>query len=208
MYQKLENTISRLSDSSGISAERMALLNTMADYIAELIAKNEPVKLNFICTENSRRSHLSQLMATAIAHHLNVPIETYSGGTKVSACNPRTVAALRRAGFQIADGEGTNPHYKVRYADDAPPKMVFSKLYDDAANPQDGFIAVMVCGHADENCPFIPTAQRRFALTFDDPKVADDTPQEEAAYDDKIIEIGNQLFYLLKHVKQRLGRNL
>lgn len=201
MYQKLENTISKLTDSSGISAERMALLNTMAHDISGLIEKGEPVKLNFICTENSRRSHLSQLMATAIAHHLNVPVETYSGGTKVSACNPRTVAALRRAGFNIEDGTGNNPHYTVRYAEDAEPKLAFSKLYDDATNPQDRFIAVMVCGHADENCPFIPNAQKRFALTFDDPKVADDTPQEAASYDAKVIEIGTQLFYLFKHIK-------
>jgi arsenate reductase len=78
----------------------------------------------------------------------------------------------------------------------AEPKMAFSKLYNDATNPQDRFIAVMVCGHADENCPFIPNAEKRFALTFDDPKVADDTPEEAATYDAKIIEIGTQLFYL------------
>jgi arsenate reductase len=201
MFQELENTITKLTNASSISAERTTLLNSMADYISVLIQKGESVKLNFICTENSRRSHLSQLMAAAIAHKLNVPVETYSGGTKVSACNPRTVAALRRAGFQIVEDTGENPHYEVRYADDADPILAYSKLYDAPENPQDSFIAVMVCGHADENCPFIPNAQKRFAVTFDDPKVADDTPEEAAAYDAKIIEIGAQLFYLFNSIK-------
>ncbi len=201
MFQKLENTLEKLTDPSSISAERIALLDSIAAYLQGLIDKGEPVKLNFICTENSRRSHLSQMMATVIAHKFGVPVETYSGGTKVSACNPRTVAALRRAGFDITDGSGENPHYKVQFADDAEPRIAYSKLYDDEANPQDQFIAVMVCGHADENCPFIPTAQKRFALTFDDPKVADDTPNEVATYDAKIIEIGTQLFYLFNQIK-------
>jgi arsenate reductase len=201
MFQELENTITKLTNASSISAERTTLLNSMADYISVLIQKGESVKLNFICTENSRRSHLSQLLAAAIAHKLNVPVETYSGGTKVSACNPRTVAALRRAGFQIVEDTGENPHYEVRYADDADPILAYSKLYDAPENPQDKFIAIMVCGHADENCPFIPNAQKRFAVTFDDPKVADDTPEEAAAYDAKIIEIGAQLFYLFNSIK-------
>jgi arsenate reductase len=201
MFQELENTITKLTNASSISAERTTLLNSMADYISVLIQKGESVKLNFICTENSRRSHLSQLMAAAIAHKLNVPVETYSGGTKVSACNPRTVAALRRAGFQIVEDTGENPHYEVRYADDADPILAYSKLYDAPENPQDSFIAIMVCSHADENCPFIPNAEKRFAATFDDPKVADDTLEEAAAYDAKIIEIGAQLFYLFNSIK-------
>lgn len=201
MYQKLDNTLSKLHNAESIPAERKTLLNGMANYLNQLLDKGDPIKLNFICTENSRRSHLSQLMATAIAHKLGVQVETYSGGTNVSACNPRTVAALRRAGFKIEDGTGDNPHYRVSFAENTAPKMAYSKVYDDEANPQDGFVAVMVCGHADENCPFIPNAQKRFALTFDDPKVADDTPEEAATYDAKIIEIGTQLFYLFTRVK-------
>jgi arsenate reductase len=202
MHPSLEKTLAHLPKLEGsIPADRKALIAKIAGYISEKLQKGESVKLNFICTENSRRSHLSQLLAAAIAHKLNVPVETYSGGTKVSACNPRTVAALRRAGFQIVEDTGENPHYEVRYADDADPILAYSKLYDSPENPQDSFIAVMVCGHADENCPFIPNAQKRFAVTFDDPKVADDTLEEAAAYDAKIIEIGAQLFYLFNSIK-------
>jgi len=134
-------------------------------------------------------------------------VQTFSGGTKVSACNPRTVAALQRAGFALENtSEGDNPKYMFRMADDAPPIMAYSKLYDAPENPQDSFIAIMVCGHADENCPYIPTAERRFAVTFDDPKVADNSAWEETAYDEKLIEIGGQFFYLFNQLNANLLR--
>ena len=198
--QQLLGTITKAAQlENSIATERKELLKKIGLYISEKIKTGEPVKLNFICTENSRRSHLSQLMSAAIVAQFNLPIETFSGGTKVSACNQRTVAALRRAGFKIADGEGTNPHYKVRYADDADPILAYSKLYDAPENPQDKFIAIMVCGHADENCPFIPNAEKRFAVTFDDPKVADDTHLEEQTYDERLLEIGSQFYYLFQN---------
>ena len=185
-----------------ITDERKALLAKIADYISQKLQKGEVVKMNFICTENSRRSHLSQLMSAAIISQLGLPIKTYSGGTKVSACNPRTIAALRRAGFSIEDGTGENPKYNVVFEPNDNPIFAYSKLYDAPENPQDNFIAIMVCGHADENCPFIPNAEKRFAVTFDDPKVADDTPEEAATYDERLHEIGSQFYYLFKHLKK------
>ena len=202
MYSELENLIVHLAaNGKVIPQDRLKLLHDIATYIGKKQRDGEPVKLNFICTENSRRSHLSQLLAAALAHHFNLPIKTYSGGTVVSACNPRTIAALKRAGFAIENPGGENPKYVVRFAVDAEPILAYSKLYDAPENPQDSFIAVMVCGSADKNCPFIPNAEKRFALTFDDPKVADDTPDEAATYDAKIIEIGTQLYYLFNLVK-------
>jgi arsenate reductase len=202
MHPSLEKTLAHLPKLEGsIPADRKALIAKIAGYISEKLQKGESVKLNFICTENSRRSHLSQLMAAAIVKHFGLPIKTFSGGTNVSACNPRTIAALERAGFKIEKPGGKNPKYRVVFEPNDEPIFAYSKLYDAPENPQDSFIAVMVCGHADENCPFIPNAQKRFAVTFDDPKVADDTLEEAAAYDAKIIEIGAQLFYLFNSIK-------
>jgi arsenate reductase len=201
MTVQIENTIKRLAQNhSPINEERKALLSKIADYISQKLQKGEVVKMNFICTENSRRSHLSQLMSAAIIAHFGLPIKTFSGGTKVSACNPRTIAALRRAGFRIADAEGENPKYPVVFEPNDEPILAYSKLYDAPENPQDSFIAIMVCGSADKNCPFIPTAERRFAVTFEDPKVADDTPREAATYDERLHEIGSQFYYLFKNI--------
>ena len=201
MNQNLEKTIQRIAAlQDEIPTERKALLTKIAGYITEKLQKGETVKMNFICTENSRRSHLSQLMSAVIIHHFNLPVQTFSGGTKVSACNPRTIAALERAGFSIEKPGGENPKYVLKFDNTANTLTAYSKLYNAPENPQDSFIAIMVCGHADENCPFIPNAEKRFAVTFDDPKVADDTPQEAATYDERLLEIGSQFYYLFSQV--------
>lgn len=201
MNKNLIKTLAQLPElSARISTERKQLLDQIAGYIKEKIAKGQSVQMNFICTENSRRSHLSQMMSAALIRHFKLPIQTFSGGTNVSACNPRTIAALKRAGFIIENGKGENPHYEVVFEPNDDPIFAYSKLYNAPENPQDQFIAIMVCGHADENCPFIPNAEKRFAVTFDDPKVSDDTDQEEATYDERLLEIGSQFYYLFKQV--------
>jgi len=59
----------------------------------------------------------------------------------------------------------------------------------------------MTCSDADENCPFIPGAELRLPLTYDDPKAADDTPQEAARYDERLRQIGRELFFALSLLK-------
>ena len=114
MNQTLQNTLAKLGPlQNTISEERKALLRKIAGYISEKLAKRETVKMSFICTENSRRSHLSHLISAAIIKHFGLPIQTFSGGTKVSACNPRTIAALERAGFIIEKPLGDNPKYRL-----------------------------------------------------------------------------------------------
>ncbi len=202
MNNTLQNTLDKLGAlTANTTEDRKTLLAKIAATISTKLHNNEPVKLNFICTENSRRSHLSQLMSAAIIKNFGLPIETYSGGTKISACNPRTVSALKRAGFLIAPAGGENPKYPVRFALGDEPIFAYSKLYNAPENPQDNFIAIMVCGHADENCPFIPNAEKRFAVTFDDPKVSDDTSREAATYDERLLEIGTQVYELFKLIK-------
>ncbi len=202
MNQTLQKTIAQLAEmQSEIPAERKALLEIIAAFLSEKLQKGEPVKLNFICTENSRRSHISHLWAAALAHHFGVPVATFSGGTKVSAFNPKAIAAMQRAGFSILPASGENPKYKVVFEPNDEPIWSFSKLYDAPENPQDSFIAIMVCGSADANCPFIPTAEKRFAVTFTDPKVADNTPAEAATYDERVLQIGSEFYYLFKTIQ-------
>ncbi len=129
-------------------------------------------------------------------------LRTFSGGTKVSAFNPKAIAAMQRAGFSILTASGENPKYEVSFAENAPAVTSFSKLYDATENPQDSFIAIIVCGSADANCPFIPTAERRFAVTFSDPKIDDNTPAEAATYDERVLQIGSEFYYLFSSVKQ------
>jgi len=196
-------TTTLLEESPQIPKERQALLEKLAGYTAQ--RKGGSAKLNFICTHNSRRSHIAQIWATAGAAYFGIPgVETYSGGTEATAFNPRAVAALQRAGFQIENSGGENPHYRVHFAEAQPPLRCYSKTFDDPANPKLGFAAIMTCSDADENCPFIPGAAFRLPLTYDDPKVADGTPEETARYDERVRQIGREILYTMQLAAQKM----
>ena len=104
-----------------IPEERKRELRKLALFIRTKQASNEPANLTFICTHNSRRSHMSQLWAaTAAAWYGVKDVGTFSGGTEATAFNPRAVAALQRAGFVIENPGGDNPHYRVAYGPGGP----------------------------------------------------------------------------------------
>ena len=175
----------------------------MLAIIEDKIHKSETTNLLFVCTHNSRRSHLGQVWATVAAHYFGIPryIRTFSGGTETTAFNPRAVAALRRAGFRIEDKEGENPHYEVRFGENIESMECYSKRFDDVSIPVDNLVAIMTCSEADQDCPFIPGVDLRIALHYEDPKIADDTPEETARYDERCVQIAQEMFYLMSLVK-------
>ncbi|EMR03641.1 low molecular weight phosphatase family protein [Cesiribacter andamanensis] len=182
---------------SQIPAARQQLLKQLAHWVRQKQAQGRPALLNFICTHNSRRSHLAQLWAQAAAAYYGIKeVHCFSGGTEATAFNPRAVKAMQAAGFQITAGTaGENPRYEVHYAEGAPPLQAWSKRFDDADNPSANFCAIMTCSDADENCPFVPGVEKRLALTYDDPKAFDDTPQEAEKYRERVRQIGREMLY-------------
>lgn len=199
----LNQTVEGLIKQFGqIAPERFSVLKQLTDFIQLRKHSNLPVYLNFICTHNSRRSHISQLWAQAAAHYYNIPnVVCFSGGTEATAFNPRAVKAMRHAGFSITMmKEGENPVYEVRFAEGVAPVLSFSKKYDDPFNHQQDFAAVMTCSHADENCPVVIGASARIALTYDDPKNFDGTSLEEAKYEERVQEIGRELLFTFSQV--------
>ncbi|MBM3426737.1 MAG: protein-tyrosine-phosphatase [Bacteroidetes bacterium] len=185
-----------------IPAERKLLLDEMVAYLQEKIINRKEIRLNFICTHNSRRSQFSQIWAQTAADYYGIEAYCYSGGVEVTAFNPRAVAAIQRDGFKVAKKEGENPVYFVFYSEEEEPIVTFSKVFDDALNATKEFAAVMTCDHADENCPFIPGAEKRFPLRFEDPKAFDDSFLEEKMYSDRSHQIGAELFYLFEKVSK------
>jgi arsenate reductase len=187
-----------------IQDERREPLNQIVAFVRERRTKGQPARLVFICTHNSRRSHMSQIWAATAAAWQGIDgVETYSGGTEATAFNPRAVAAMRRAGFEIDDvpADATNPHYAVGFSADAPALDVFSKTYDSADNPSSDFAAIMTCSQADRACPFVRGAVLRISLPYEDPKVADGTPEEAARYDERGRQIAREMFYLFSLVE-------
>jgi hypothetical protein len=181
---------------------RQKELNKAALFIRTKIQANEPAKLTFICTHNSRRSHLAQILTqTAAAYYDVAGIEAYSGGTEATAMNIRTVDALRRVGYHISDTTGgTNPVYAVKYSDTKPDIRSFSKVYNTQGNPIEDYAAFMTCSQADKNCPVVEGSVLRIKITYDDPKAADNTPEEKARYDERAQEIGREMFYMISQV--------
>lgn len=183
-----------------IAEARQELLQPLVNYARKKLSSEETLILHFICTHNSRRSQMAQAWAQAIAWHFNLNLSAYSGGTEVTAFNPRAVKALQKAGFQISAQGEENPHYLVNFSPEAPPLETWSKLYDDPANSQEGFAAIMTCSEADDLCPFIPNADLRVPLYFEDPKIYDDTPQEQAQYLARSRQIASELCFLANEI--------
>jgi len=193
-----------------ISPARQEVLREVAVTIRRHLEADPHADLTFICTHNSRRSHLGQVWAQTAATVYELPagrLRTFSGGTEVTACNIRTVRALRRAGLSIVEAEpnGGNPRYLVQYAEQEDPLLVFSKVYHQDGNPTSDYIALMCCSDADEKCPVVTGATERCALYYEDPKLADETPQEEAVYDQRCRQIAIEMFFMIACVQEQLG---
>ncbi len=188
---------------AAIPAERKESLDLIAAFVKERKAAGVTADLTFICTHNSRRSHLSQLWAATAAWSFGQDhVRTYSGGTEATAFNPRAVAAVERAGFQVVKPEGKNPVYEVSFANEHAAERCWSKVYNDPANPQKEFCAVMTCSEADKNCPIVFGAMDRISLPYNDPKEADGTPEEATRYDERCLQIAAELWYAMQQASR------
>ncbi len=199
LLPRLTATVTSLTSGFGlISAARKAVLTELAKFVTATLEAGGTAKLNFICTHNSRRSHMAQLWAQAAAYYYRVEdVLCFSGGTEATAFHPRAIDVLRGVGFDIRQkSRGENPRYDVRFSDGATMVKAFSKEYNDPANPDHAFAAIMTCSHADQHCPLVSGAINRIAITYEDPKEFDGTAQEETAYRDCAIQIGREMLFV------------
>lgn len=187
-----------------ISAERKITLQPLIDFIQDKANNHQEIRLNFICTHNSRRSHLSQVWAqTAAAHYVVKNLFCYSGGTEATAMFPMVAKTLVKQGFQINTiAEGSNPIYAIKYADNEAPLIGFSKTFDDDFNPKTDFAAILTCSSADQGCPFIAGADKRIPITFEDPKAFDNTPLQAEKYAERSAQIATEIFYVFSQIKK------
>jgi arsenate reductase (thioredoxin) len=181
-----------------IPDNRKEILAKITEYIATKMKENKPINLVYICTHNSRRSHFGQVWAHVAASYYGIKnVSTFSGGTEATAFNSNAINSLKRIGFNIkAIDTDKNTTYRVFHDDKESPSVCFSKTYDAATNPQKEFAAIMTCSDAEENCPFIPGVELRIATTYDDPKAFDNTPQQDAKYDEHCKQIALETLYV------------
>ena len=202
MNNKIEQVILKL-EVNEVSKERKLVLQPLVNFVQGKIDSSKEVRLNFICTHNSRRSHLSQIWAQTMAAHFGLNnVRTYSGGTEATAMFPKVGETLTKQGFDIQKiADANNPIYAIKFDDNSHPIIAFSKKYDNEFNPVSEFAAIMTCSHADGNCPFIVGAEKRIPITYEDPKLFDNTDQQAEKYEERSLQIATEMLYIFSQIK-------
>jgi arsenate reductase (thioredoxin) len=201
LLKQIDKEIASL-DIASISKARQQILQPLIEYIQSKIDNKQDINLNFICTHNSRRSHLAQVWAQTMAYYFHIKnVHCFSGGTEVTALFPMIIHTLQNSGFKVENLlEGKNPKYSINYAENEKPIIGFSKTYDDTSNPSTQFAAIMTCSQADVGCPYIPGAEKRFPITYDDPKAFDNASQQIEKYKERSIQIATELKYFFSNI--------
>lgn len=198
------NTINSFS-SENIGVQRTSTLQPLIEYIREKHKSNETIRLNFICTHNSRRSHLGQIWAQTLAYHFGIKnVYCYSGGTESTAMFSKVAETIQKQGFDVTKlSDGSNAVYAVKYSANEHAIVCFSKKYDDGFNPQRAFAAIMTCDSADDACPMVVGAEKRFAIKYEDPKRYDGLPEMDEKYEAKSLEIGQEMWYVFSNILEQ-----
>ena len=202
MFEFLSHSIKEILPIP-VPDDRKETLQPLIDYIQGKVNKNQEVRLNFICTHNSRRSHLSQVWAQTMAFYCNVKnVVCYSGGTAATALYPKVISTLETQGFKIQKiSHEINPVYAIKFSDNEPSVIGFSKEFDNFYNPKSDFLAIMTCSQADEDCPFIAGAEKRVPVRYDDPKAFDQTELQTEKYLERSTQIANEMYYVFSQIQ-------
>ncbi len=202
MLVNLSKTIAIIKEIT-VPKDRNDVLLTLVDYIQNKVNANEEIRLNFICTHNSRRSHLSQIWAQTMAFHFGIKnVFCYSGGTEATAMFPKIAETLTNQGFEIQKiSQEQNPVYAIKFDANQHPIMGFSKTYFDDFNPKSNFGAIMTCSNADEGCPMVFGAEARFPIKYDDPKAFDGTEQMNEKYTERSLQIASEMYFVFSQIK-------
>jgi len=202
MYSDLLKTVEIISNIS-VSNERKEVLQPLMDYIQNKVTTNQEIRLNFICTHNSRRSHLSQIWAQTMAFQFGITrVFCYSGGTEATAMFPKVAETLVNQGFQIQKlSQENNPVYAVKFYANQHPIICFSKTYSDDFNPKNHFGAILTCNNADEGCPMVFGAEARFPIKYNDPKAFDGTDLMDEKYAERSLEIASEMYFVFSQIK-------
>lgn len=105
---------------------------------------HSPLRVLFVCVENSNRSQMAQAFAQMLG---GKQLEAYSAGSRPSGIvNPKAIAAMRELGYDLATHQ--------------------SKSLADLPGVTFDLVATMGCG---DSCPSIP-ARRRVDWAIPDPR--------------------------------------
>jgi len=203
MYPKLSDTVKNLLKIQKIDEGRKDILKPFIDYVQQKADTKSSININFICTHNSRRSHLCQIWGQVAANFYDIiNVNCFSGGTEETALFSKIAATLQEQGFEIEKiSNESNPVYAIKFSKNSLPIIGFSKKYDHFFNPASEFVAIMTCSQADGGCPFIAGAEKRIPITYEDPKISDGSPNQSEVYANRSLEIATEMFYVFSQIK-------
>tara|TARA_R110001592_G_scaffold363221_3_gene681663 strand:+ start:58024 stop:58653 length:630 start_codon:yes stop_codon:yes gene_type:complete len=202
LFPNLQSYIEGLNIST-ISEERKGILQGLIEYIISTKKAEKNINLNFICTHNSRRSHLGQIWAQTMASFFEMEnVYCYSGGTEATALYPQVTKTLKSVGFTLEKlCTDSNPVYAIKSGNNLQPNICFSKKYDHYFNPSSDFAAALTCSQADQDCPIIFGASARIPLDYLDPKEFDNTDLIAEKYLERSEQIATEMYFVFSEVK-------
>jgi len=138
--------------------------------------------LLFLCTGNSCRSQMAEGWARELSGKEGLDwLVVESAGIESHGKNPRAIAVMKEAGVDISGQEST-------------------RLTNEMLERAD--LVVSVCGHADENCPVLPSGTRKIHWPLDDPAKAKGDEQEiMQVFQDSRDDIRRRVSELLNQLK-------
>ncbi len=118
----------------------------------------DKIKVLFLCTGNSARSQMAEAF---LRQYASSRYEAYSAGLAPGRVHPLTIQVMGEIGVDMSAHRSKSVQEYIG-------KIHFGHI-------------ITVCGHADQNCPFIPGAGTRLHWPFDDPAAFQGTPEEQLA---------------------------
>ncbi len=181
-------------------------LREAGTYIVDRLNSGRETSISFVCEHNSRKSHLGHIWTQMATVYYGIDnVKCFSGGTNPTYVNQRIIKALENTGFQVSEKgmAGNGPKYHLDFGKPSHGFEIFSKRYDHPMNPDTNYLAISLCLNPEECCPIAYGADRQLTIPYEDLQPYDNTPLEEAKYDEQCRQVARDMFYMMDFVKNR-----
>ncbi|PZR29134.1 MAG: hypothetical protein DI535_03730 [Citrobacter freundii] len=196
LYPKLETYFNSVK-SEWIDTKHWQSLENLRYTLATSQLSHEGWNLIFYCSENTFRSQVSEVFAETLSYRKKLKrLGIHSAGLQTGEISEKMIHYLKQVGYRIeAKMQNGSRVYEVRYADDAAPIILFSKIASDPSLPTKNISSVVVCDTITENnCKALTTVSSPYFLGF---KKAVDT-DEESKITTLVNQIAAEMVYITK----------
>ncbi len=157
------------------------------------LTNKKKLNLVFICTHNSRRSQFSEIWGNILSTYHKKNINVLSAGMIKTEVYFQVIESLKRIGFKITHNKNSYllQHLNINM-------NLYSKILSDIKI--NNFISIMTCSEAEASCPIDLRSKSNLKLLYEDPKIYDNTKNEQKKYDSTCLKIAYELNYIFKNI--------